>query len=391
MDLLPSSIINNGIDAYLTNHLTNSKKIYWSVMGAVSATILSLPFIYVDISIQDTGIIRPATEKTEIKAIVTEFVDSIYVKEGDLVKIGDTILTQRSSSQDYQINYQRKRLNDLQTHINDLQYLVKGLKPNHFSSNTRLKEYNFYTKQTYEYETSLQKADNDYQRHKQLFEKNVVSEEEFEKYQYEIKKVYNELASLKENQISKWQTDLNTYINSYNEILTSMKQEVKNKDLYIITSPVNGTLDQFRGIYKGSNIQAGNTLAIISPNSTLFVEVYVSPRNIGYIYEEMAVQTQIQSFNYNEWGTIPGKVKEISSDFFTDNTTGNTFYKVKCNLDKTSLIRKNGIKGNLKKGMTVYCHFMITRRSLLDLIYQNVDDWINPTQYNNRNKKNPIL
>lgn len=124
-----------------------------------------------------------------------------------------------------------------------------------------------------------------------------------------------------------------------------MKQEVKNKDLYIITSPVNGTLDQFRGIYKGSNIQAGNTLAIISPNSTLFVEVYVSPRNIGYIYEEMAVQTQIQSFNYNEWGTIPGKVKEISSDFFTDNTTGNTFYKVKCNLDKTSLIRKNGIKG----------------------------------------------
>ena len=220
----------------------------------------------------------------------------------------------------------------------------------------------------------MQKADNDYQRHKQLFEKNVVSEEEFEKYQYEIKKVYNELASLKENQISKWQTDLNTYINSYNEILTSMKQEVKNKDLYIITSPVNGTLDQFRGIYKGSNIQAGNTLAIISPNSTLFVEVYVSPRNIGYIYEEMAVQTQIQSFNYNEWGTIPGKVKEISSDFFTDNTTGNTFYKVKCNLDKTSLIRKNGIKGNLKKGMTVYCHFMITRRSLLDLIYQNVDD-----------------
>lgn len=128
-------------------------------------------------------------------------------------------------------------------------------------------------------------------------------------------KVYNELASLKENQISKWQTDLNTYINSYNEILTSMKQEVKNKDLYIITSPVNGTLDQFRGIYKGSNIQAGNTLAIISPNSTLFVEVYVSPRNIGYIYEEMAVQTQIQSFNYNEWGQFLVKLKKYLQIF----------------------------------------------------------------------------
>ena len=28
---------------------------------------------------------------------------------------------------------------------------------------------------------------------------------------------------------------------------------------------------------------------------------------------------QVESFNYNEWGTLPGKVTEISSDFLTDS------------------------------------------------------------------------
>lgn len=45
-------------------------------------------------------------------------------------------------------------------------------------------------------------------------------------------------------------------------------------------------------------------------------------------------------------------------------------------------LRKSGKKGVLKKGMTVSAHFMITERSLFDLLYQKIDDWANPIQYN---------
>lgn len=34
--------------------------------------------------------------------------------------------------------------------------------------------------------------------------------------------------------------------------------------------------------------------------------------------------------------------------------------------------------------MTVSAHFMITRRSLFDLLYQKIDDWANPKQYENK-------
>ena len=94
----------------------------------------------------------------------------------------------------------------------------------------------------------------------------------------------------------------------------------------------------------------------------------------------MPVNVQVESFNYNEWGTLPGKVKEISSDFLTDNQ-GNSFYKVKCEMEQDYLTLKNGQIGKLKKGMTVSAHFMVTRRSLFDLLYQKIDNWANPRQY----------
>jgi len=51
-------------------------------------------------------------------------------------------------------------------------------------------------------------------------------------------------------------------------------------------------------------------------------------------------------------------------------------------------MRKNGVKGLLKKGMSVSAHFIITRRSLFDLLYQKMDDWVNPTQYQKEKPEN---
>jgi multidrug resistance efflux pump len=381
MKLLPSELINNSIDAYIAKHTTKSQKIYWVVLCAVTAALALLPFIYIDVSVQDAGVIRPASEKTEIKASITEFVDSVFICEGRKINKGDTILTFRTNASNYKINYQQGRLQDLQQHLDDLRHLSKGDKPAVFHSDTRRQEYVYFLKQQTEYETNLEKAAKEYERNKALFDKKVISEEEFDQYYFEYTKATNQLASLQDNQLSKWQTDMNTYINSYNEMLSTLKLEEKEKDMYAVTSPVSGTLDQFRGIYKGSNIQAGTSLAIVSPDSTLFIEVYTSPRNIGYIKEGMPVNVQVESFNYNEWGTVEGKVVDISSDFFADNASGNVYYKVKCSMEKEYLLHKKGLKGNLKKGMTVSAHFMVTRRSLFDLLYKKMDDWMNPSQY----------
>ena len=385
--LLPNEFIENSIETYIYRYTTSSQRIYLIVLAAVAITLVSLPFIYVDISVQGGGVIRPVAEKTEIKSPVNEIVDSVYVKEGDQVQKGDIILRFRTSSQDYKIAYQSNRLSDFSEQLSDLSYLAKGTCPPSFQSPVRRQEYNYYIKRKKELETSLDQAEKEFLRNKALFEKNVLPEEEYDKYYYRYESQKNELASLKENQMSTWQADLNTLRNSHDEMYVSLNQDIKDKDMCYIKSPVSGTLDQFSGIYRGSSVRVGESLAVISPDSTLYFEIYVTPRNIGYISIGMTVNVQIESFNYNEWGTVSGEVNDISSDFITDGQ-GNSYYKVKCSMDKTYLQRKNGRIGRLKKGMTVSAHFMITRRSLFDLLYQRLDDWVNPTQYNKQAANN---
>ncbi|MDO4702408.1 HlyD family secretion protein [Tannerella sp.] len=378
--LLSNEFIENSIETYIYKHTTTSQKIYWVVLAAVTVALVSLPFIYVDISVQGLGIIRPVAEKTEIKSPVTELVDSVYVREGEQVKKGDILLRFRTNSSDYKIAYQSNRLNDYAEQLSDLTYLARGVSPSSFQSPVCKQEYHYYIKRKKELETSLDQAEKEYLRNKALFEKKVIAEEEYDTYYYRYKSQQNELASLIENQMSTWQANLNALRNSHNEMYTSLKQEIKDKDMYFVKSPVSGTLDQFSAIYRGSSIRAGESLAVISPDSTLYFEVYVTPRNIGYLSLGMPVIVQIESFNYNEWGTVSGTVREISSDFMTDSG-GNSYYKVKCGMDRDYLQLKNGRTGKLKKGMTVSAHFMITRRSLFDLLYQKMDDWVNPAQY----------
>lgn len=380
--LLPNEWIENSIETYIYQHTSKSQIIYWIVLFAVTVTLAALPFIYVDISIQGSGVVRPVAEKAEITSSITEIVDSVFVKEGEQVNKGDVILRFRTNSSDYKINYQTSRLNDYSAQLADLAYLAEGDCPKFFSSPVRQQEYAYFIRKKQELETELAQAEKEYLRNKTLFEKKVISEEEYDSYYFKYKSQQNELASLVQSQISTWQADQNTYRNTYNEMSTNLKQEIKDKDMYIVRSPVDGTVDQFSGVYRGSSIQAGQSLAVISPDSTLCIEVYVTPRNIGFMNIGMPVNVQVESFNYNEWGTIPGRVKDISSDFLTDSQ-GNSFYKVKCEMERDFLQLKNGRIGKLKKGMTVNAHFMVTRRSLFDLLYQKMDGWVNPKQYEN--------
>ena len=281
--LLPNEWIENSIETYIYQHTTKSQVIYWVVLLAITATLVALPFIYVDISVQGSGVVRPIAEKAEITSSVTEIVDSVFVREGEQVKKGDVILRFKTANSDYKISYQISRLNDCSAQLMDLAYLAKGEKPNTFSSPVRQQEYIYFIRKKQELETALAQAEKEYMRNKTLFEKKVISEEEYDGYYFKLQNQRNELASLMQSQLSTWQADKNTYQNTYNEMNSSLKQEVKDKDLYIVRSPVAGTVDQFSGVYRGSSIQAGQTLAVISPDSTLCLEVYVTPRNIGFM------------------------------------------------------------------------------------------------------------
>ena len=90
--ILPSEWINDTLENYLSRRKAKSNIIYAVAIIFVMTCIVLLPFIYVDVSVEGTGNVRPKTERSTIIAPVTEIVDEVYVKEGDAVVKGQPIL-----------------------------------------------------------------------------------------------------------------------------------------------------------------------------------------------------------------------------------------------------------------------------------------------------------
>jgi HlyD family secretion protein len=159
-------------------------------------------------------------------------------------------------------------------------------------------------------------------------------------------------------------------------LATERQQLSDEKGQYIIYAPISGTVHNMAGIYEGSFAYPNQVLAEISPDTGLVAECYIPPKDIGLIRKNMQVNFQVSAFDYNQWGILTGKVVDISNDITVVNDQ--PVFTVRASLDQTYMELKNGYRGNLKKGMTLQAHFTVARRSLFQLLYDNVDDWLNP-------------
>lgn len=378
--ILRNDYIKDCVDTYFHQIKVSSITIYWVILMSVAITLICLPFVYIDITMSSSGVIRPEHGKTTITSSVTEFVDSVYKKDGAAVHKGDTILIFSTKSAEHKIRHDRLLIEDNLSQIQDLGYLSQGKCPEKFMSLSRQKEYNLYLSKRKEIETMLHQVRGEHERNTSLYNQKLISREEYEGTLYKLQNKLDELKSLEETQLSSWQTDLTDLRNRNSEYNVDLGQQKIIKDQYVVTSPIDGTLEQFQGIYKGSMVQAGTTLANVSPSANMIVECYVSPSDIGFVREGMPVSIQVSAFNYNEWGKISGKVTQISSDIIQDNE-GGSFFKVICKMECPYLTYKHtDKKAYLRKGMSVGVHFILTRRSLFDCLYQNINEWINPTQ-----------
>lgn len=120
----------------------------------------------------------------------------------------------------------------------------------------------------------------------------------------------------------------------------------------------------------------GQQLIDLIPNSELCVECNVFSKDLGLLRVGLPCNIQVDAYNYNQWGMLKGMLVEIA-----DNPTvtyQGVFYKVYSSLDKDYLELKNGHRGYLKRGMNVNCRFIVNNRRIIDLLYDNVENWINP-------------
>lgn len=198
-----------------------------------------------------------------------------------------------------------------------------------------------------------------------------------------MQSAHNDFKLLFSQQLNKWQSQQITYQDKLEQLQTKEQQLNEERQQYLIKAPISGTIQNMKGIYVGSFVYPNQPLAQISPDTGLIAECYILPRDIGLIREGMEARFHISAFDYNQWGTLTGKIKEISKGVTIINNR--PVFIVRSTLDQTFLELGNGYRGKLKKGMTFQARFTVARRSLFQLLFDNVDDWLNP-KWNGQNQ-----
>jgi len=95
------------IENQIFQHSRKSNALYLTAALAVFAALLSLPFLYVDIVVHGVGVVRPITEKVELKAPVAETIVRVFAQEGSRLQKGDTLLLLNAASLEASLSNQR--------------------------------------------------------------------------------------------------------------------------------------------------------------------------------------------------------------------------------------------------------------------------------------------
>ncbi|WP_291400512.1 HlyD family efflux transporter periplasmic adaptor subunit [Daejeonella sp.] len=365
----------NTVENLVAKNKTKSISIYLVVLIGLFTALGSLPSVKTDISSQSRGIIRSTTDNVPLSSLVNGKVIRINLKNNRMVYKGDTliVLTQESLNAEKQTNQNISQ--SLNARIYDLTKILTGITTT-LKTPELQQEWESYSSKMNELENKVAQAKIAYDRNKILFDKAVISRAEFEKFSFDYLYTQQSLASLSKSQKSIWQNqkrELQNQLQNLDGTLQKIKIEFKN---YVIIAPITGTIEGFSGIQIGSFLNASQLIANISSIDSLIVESSVSPSDIGLIKKGQKVKYQIDAFNYNQWGLLEGIVTDIDHNITMQGEKA--FFNVRSSLKSTKLQLKSGYKAKVSKGMTLTTRYIITKRSLFDLLFDKVDDWLNP-------------
>jgi HlyD family secretion protein len=87
----------------------------------------------------------------------------------------------------------------------------------------------------------------------------------------------------------------------------------------------------------------------------------------------MPVRLLVDAFNYRDWGAAAGRVESIPADAVAIG--GQPFFRVRCTLESDRLRLRSGVEARLRRGLAVEARFVVTRRTLLQLLRDRAADW----------------
>lgn len=379
--IFPDSVLKNSSITFLPNN-RYTRIIYFSVLLFIIAALISLFIIKIEISVSCAGYVKPEGERNTLTAPASGYLTLYRMRENMDVIRNDTLFIIKTDNIMSQIPFLKTRKSELQNLIADLNKLLVSSELMSVTPITSILTQDLltYKSRHAEYILNLQVSEKNYVRDKKLYEAKALSLSEFEKTKEKYELAASNLTVFINQTRSQWANSKEQYNNELREINNKLSLLEVQSNETVVLAPISGTIQKLENVTDGIYVHSGQKIGELSPKGNLVVECYIMPKDIGLIYELQPCRIQVDAFNYNQWGILTGKVYRIAKDV-TLSAAGNSqyaYYSVYCSLDSDILILKNGYEGKIKKGMTVNSRMFVTKRTIAELLYDKMDNWLNP-------------
>lgn len=386
-------------------------------------SVISSVFIKLDTVVTVLGRISPQGKVKSVRAIDSGEIKEVKVKEGDLVQKGQVLAVLEDQVPRAELEKAVHLVDKLGCDLERIQASLEGRRPRFMSENKEL--VNSETELWAASEESYKESIHDLQRQVRLHRLSIEST------LGEIKKTSDLYKSAKEqeemvrsaigvavskfkyveylenrdrlnNEISILQTKLKTGTEELeiaeakikslqNDRVDSLMKEregtkvqlqAANADLVkakrgsafqVIKSPEKGYLTELRLTHAHQVIRGADEVAKIVPvDAPLVVRAKAESGNVGFISVGAPVEAKVDSFPYQIYGSIAGRVIWLSADAEEEplaaSENKNKQYTLEASLDNWNF--SGDLKGRLKPGMSVALDIKTDQRSIASIIFE---------------------
>jgi len=139
-----------------------------------------------------------------------------------------------------------------------------------------------------------------------------------------------------------------------------------------IRSPVKGVVRDIKIKTIGGVVRGGEEIMQIVPfEDTLLVEANILPSDVAFLHSGQKASVKITAYDYSIYGSLNGKLLEISADTVHDPEQKKDFYRVFLRTDKNYLDH-DGKKLPIIPGMTVEVDILTGSRTVMEYMLKPI-------------------
>lgn len=359
------------------------RPLLWVLITCIILTIIWAALAELDEVTRGEGRVIPYSRTQKIQSLEGGIIDSIVVKEGEVVKPGQLLVRldrthfltsfQETSNQARALSATIARL-DAEVLGKDNIDFGPDIAPTSQLAQAQLALFNSRREKLVESSRAIEQQIHLAQQQLTLItplvSKHAVSQMEALKLRQDISTLKGRLIELKSTYAQDAYTELSQRKAELSAIEPIVLQRQDQLERTEIVSPVNGRVNTILINTRGGVIAPGEPIMEITPvEDTLFIEAKIKPRDVAFIVPGMPARVKITAYDYSIYGDLKGTVTQISADTIEENSVHGKefFYQVLIKTDGSEL-KRNGRALPIIPGMVAEVDIISGKRSVLNYL-----------------------